>query len=513
MSEPIVETRCGKIQGQVREDLKVFRGIPYAAPPKGARRWLPPEPMEDWTGIRIADTFGAICPQLEEPSSVFMSRGPAPKMDEDCLYLNITSPDLDKEKRPVMVWIHGGAFTTGAGSLPIYNPRKLAKRGNVVVVTLNYRLNLFGFLNLKEITGGRIPATGNEGLLDQIAALQWVKQNIEAFGGDPDNITIFGESAGGMSVGNLLGMLQAAGLFHKAIIQSGGAHGTNSLKRAVLAAENLLDILGIKAFDPERLKNLSSEELLSGLDALTVRMREPNSGVEGLFLQPTVDTDVLTQFPLEKIKGGSARDIPLLIGTNLDEWRFMAAMDPQVTGMDQDSLIRRFEHLRAFTDVEELVETYRVSRAEKGRSIAPGDLFMAIQGDWTFRIPTIRLTEIQNSLGPAAYAYLFTWTSPMMGGKLGACHALDLPFVFGGLEENFSGVGPSAEALVANIQSSWLSFARNGDLTEGSLHPWPAYGDKRETMILGNKCIFEQAPYDQERRAWEKVPDSAWFRP
>jgi len=513
MDGPIVETSYGKIQGQVKEDIVIFKGIPYAIPPVDARRWLPPEPIKYWTGIRKADTFGAICPQLQEPSSVFMSRGPSPKMDEDCLYLNITSPGLDKKKRPVMVWIHGGAYTTGAGSLPIYNPRKLAKRGNVVVVTFNYRLNLFGFLNLSEITEGRIPATGNEGILDQVAALQWVKQNIEVFGGDPDNVTIFGESAGGMSVGTLLGMPQAAGLFRKAIIQSGAAHGTNSLKRAVLVAENLVDILGIRAFDAEGLRKLSFEELLSGLKELTVRMREPKSGVEGLFLQPTVDNEVLTRFPLEEIKSGSARDIPLLIGTNLDEWKLMAAMDPQVAKMDQDGLIRRFEHLRTYTDIEDLVEVYRVSRAEKGRSITPGDIFMAIQGDWSFRIPAIRLTEIQNSPGPAAYAYLFTWTSPLMGGKLGSCHALDLPFVFGGLEENFSGVGPSAEALVANIQSSWLSFARNGDLAEGRLHPWPAYGDKRETMILGNKCILEQAPYDQERRAWDKVPDSAWFRP
>ena len=513
MSDPIVETNYGKIQGQVRENLKIFKGIPYAAPPAGKRRWLPPKSMEPWAGIRMADSFGAICPQLREQSSVFTATAPEQKMDEDCLYLNITSPGLDKEKRPVMVWIHGGAFTTGSGSSPMYNPRNLASRGNVVVVTINYRLNVFGFLNLNEITDGRIPATGNEGILDQVAALSWVKQNIEAFGGDPNNVTIFGESAGGMSVGTLLGIPQTTGLFRRVILQSGAAHGTNSLKRAVLVAENLMDILGIKPADAKVLRNLIPAQLLHGLEELSARLRNPRFGIEGLPLQPTVDNNVFTRFPLEAIKSGSAKDIAVLIGTNLDEWRLMAAMDPQVAKMDQDRLIKRLRHLSEYTNVENLVEKYRASRAEKGRSTTPPDLFMAIEGDWTFRIPAIRLTEIQNSLGAAAFAYLFTWTSPIMGGKLGSCHALDLPFVFGLLEKNFSGVGPAAEALKDNIQSAWLAFADSGDPAGGILRPWTAYGKSRETMILGEQCVLRQAPDDQERSAWDSVPDSAWFLP
>ena len=513
MSDPIVETGYGKIQGQIRSNLRVFRGIPFAAPPVGERRWLAPEPPESWAGVRAADSFGPVCPQLQEPSSIFTDMGPAPNMNEDCLYLNVTRPDSDEEKRPVMVWIHGGGFSTGAGSWPVYNPRQLVKRGNVVAVTTNYRLNVFGFLNLNEITGGAIPATGNEGLLDQIAALNWVHQNIEAFGGDPNNVTIFGESAGAMGVANLLGTPQASGLFQRAIMQSGAVHSTNSIKRATLVAENLADILGLDPADAAGFRNLTSDQLLSGLKDVSARLRDPKYGVEGLALQPTLDGKVLTQFPLDAIKNGLSKDIPVLIGTNRDEWRFMAAMDPHVAKLDQDGLMRRFEHLSGYTDVEKLVEAYRTSRTERGASITPPDLFMAIQGDWSFRIPALRLTEIQHSLGAAAFAYLFNWESPIAGGKLGSSHFLEVPFLFGWLDEAFTGTGPEAENLRDNIQDAWLAFAANSNPAGGSLSSWPVYGDSRETMILGKQCGLSPAPHDLERQAWDSVPDSAWFRP
>lgn len=511
MSDPIVETRYGKIQGQEKDGLHVFRGIPFAAPPVGERRWLPPQPPEPWTGVRAADSFGQICPQLQEPSTFFAARGPAPKMDEDCLYLNVTSPGIDHKKRPVMVWIHGGAFTTGAGSWPIYNPRRLAKRGNVVAVTINYRLNVFGFLNLNEITEGAILASGNEGLLDQIAALEWVHQNIQAFGGDPGNVTIFGESAGAIGIANLLGTPQASGLFHRAILQSGAAHGTNSLKRATVVAENLADILGIAPTDAAGFRNLTSEQLLAGLKDVVARLWDPEYGVEGLALQPTLDTKVLPRFPLDAIKKGSAKDIPILIGTNRDEWRLMAAMDPEVAKLNHEGLARRFDHLREYTDVQKLIEAYRTSRTQRGASISPADLFMAIQGDWSFRIPAIRLAEIQHSSGAPVFAYLFTWTSPIK--RLGACHALDLPFVFGGLDDNFSGTGPKAEALRDTMQDAWLAFASSSNPAGGSLATWPEYAGNRETMLFGEECGPTRAPLDAERQAWDSVPDSAWFRP
>ncbi|MCJ7743252.1 MAG: carboxylesterase family protein, partial [Dehalococcoidales bacterium] len=269
-AEAMVTTTSGKIEGTYKDGLYIFRGVPYAAPPVGRRRWLPPEPAEPWSGVRPAKRFATIAPQNPMEIQIIAPPEPEPQ-DEDCLYLNIWTPGLDDARRPVMVWIHGGGFTSGSGSSLAYNGRILSTRGNTVIVTINYRLGALGFLNLSEVTGGKIPATGNEGLLDQAFALEWVRDNIAAFGGDPDNVTIFGESAGGMSVGALLGMPKARGLFHKAIPQSGAAHSVNSMERAVRITKALLDILGISPGDTDGLRSLTVERLLDAHKELAAK--------------------------------------------------------------------------------------------------------------------------------------------------------------------------------------------------------------------------------------------------
>ncbi len=221
VNKTIVETKSGKIEGAYQDDLFVFKGIPFASPPVGEFRWLPPQPVKPWKSIRQAQAFGPTAPHNSGGLSLMAEYRLEEPQSEDCLYLNVWTPGLDSSKRPVMVWIHGGAFNRGSGSSPQYAGNSLAKRGNAVIVTINYRLGCLGFLNLDKVTGGKIPATGNEGLLDQIAALHWVQDNIASFGGDPGNVTVFGESAGGMSIGCLLAMPLARGLFHKAILQSG----------------------------------------------------------------------------------------------------------------------------------------------------------------------------------------------------------------------------------------------------------------------------------------------------
>ena len=234
----VVRTRDGKVKGSYQEGLYIFKGIPYVAPPVGERRWLPPQPVEPWQGVRQAQTFGATSPQNWSPlNDIIPDFGVVEPRSEDCLYLNVWSPGLDDARRPVLVWIHGGAFNLGSGSQSPYDASKLARRGDAVVVTFNYRLGVFGFLRLDEVTGGKVPATGNEGLLDQIASLEWVHDNIAAFGGDPDNVTLFGESAGAMSIGCLLAMPKARGLFHKAILQSGAGSTAAQLDEAVLVTE------------------------------------------------------------------------------------------------------------------------------------------------------------------------------------------------------------------------------------------------------------------------------------
>lgn len=513
----IVETNVGKVEGIQQDGLNVFKGIPYAAPPGGNRRWLPPEPVEPWTGVRQAQSFGATAPQnpfgATAPQNpieldIFKAFLVEEPQSEGCLYLNICTPGLDDTRRPVLFWIHGGGFTIGSGSQPVYRGSTLSRRGNVVVVTINYRLGSLGFLNLNEVTGGRIPATGNEGLLDQVAALEWVRDNIAAFGGDPDNVTIFGESAGGMSVGSLLGMPRARGLFHKAIPQSGAASTAHPLDRAVWLAEHFLDILGLGARDVDALRSLTVEQLLAAQQDLVTRVSGVNPEIGGMPMQPVVDGKVLPMMPLDAIAGGSADGVPVLVGSTLEEWKLLGTMDPGLGKLDEAGLLRRCKRLIPLDDVQSLVEAYRSARAKRGASTTPSELFAAIQTDRVFRMPAIRLAETQHRRGQPVYNYLFTWPSPLFDGLLGACHALELGFLFGTYEEKFSGSGPAADALAKNIQDAWLAFAHTGDPSCESLGTWPTYGDSRETMILGEECTLEQAPYDEERRTWDSVPDA-----
>jgi para-nitrobenzyl esterase len=503
MSE-IVETTAGKIEGTYKNGLHKFAGVPFAAPPTGSRRWLPPEPVARWSGVRPAQKFATTAPQ--NPMAIPVLNPPQPEpQDEDCLYLNIWTPGLDNTRRPVMFWIHGGGFTSGSGSTLAYNGRTLAKRGNTVIITTNYRLGALGFLNLNEITGGKIPATGNEGLLDQAFALGWVRDNIAAFGGDPDNVTIFGESAGGMSVACLLAMPKAKGLFHKAILQSGAAHTIYSKEQATHAATILLDILGTAPDDIDGLQSLSTKQLLAAQQELVAKGLDWKSGLGVLPFQPVVDGEVLPQPPLEAIANGSAKNIPVMIGTTSQEWKLFAVMDQQLPAMDEAKLLRRCQRLVPAEAAPNLIAAYRKALPKSGLANTPAELFTAIQTDRLFRIPAIRLAEAQRQYQPV-YVYLFTWTSPYMGGALGACHALELGFLFGTLEETFSGSKlPGADTLAKNLQDAWLAFARTGNPSSDSLGKWPPYGDSRETMLLGRECTLAAAPFDEERRAWESI--------
>jgi len=502
-----VETISGKTEGIFRKGLYIFRGTPYAAPPVGERRWLPPEPHQPWGGVRPAKEFAPTAPQ--SPMEIqFLEPPEKQPQSEDCLYLNIWTPGLDGAKRPVMVWIHGGFFTTGAGSWLIYNGRGLSTHGDVVVVTINYRLGVLGFLNLNEITNGRIPATGNEGLLDQILALEWVRDNISRFGGDPDNVTIFGESAGAMSVGMLLAMPKARGLFHKAILQSGAAHQVNSLERAEKMGTIFLDVLDIKPTDVNKLQSLTEQQILNAQVEVMARARDPKLAIGDLPLRPVVDGNMIPELPIQAIAGGSADNVPVLIGTTMDEWRLFAVLDRNLTNLDEARLLQRCQRLIPGGDVSGLVEAYRRARSQRNLPVTPSEVFIAIQSDRVFRMPAIRLAEAHYQRQQPTYMYLFNWVSPLMNGILGACHALDLGFVFGTLDDNFTGSGEKARALSRKIQDAWSAFARNGDTSCGSTDKWKLYSERRETMILGKQCIIVEAPYDEERRAWEPFADS-----
>lgn len=510
----IAETRYGKVEGIERDGLCVFKGVPYAAPPVGERRWLPPAPPEAWSGVRQAKWFGPVAPQ-SRPEGVDVLEGFSDDQpqSEDCLFLNVWTPAIDDARRPVMVWIHGGAFTIGSGSQAIYEGSTLARRGDVVVVTINYRLGPLGFLNLNEVTGGAIPSTGCEGMLDQVAALEWVRDNIAAFGGDPAKVTIFGESAGGMSVGTLLGMPRARGLFGKAIPQSGACHTVVSLDRAVKASERFVGLLGLQPGDADALRRTSPEQLLDASARLIGGLTASDPDIGGMPLAPVADGKEIPRRAIDSVRSGSAAGVAVLVGSTLEEWKLFAGMDPAIFTLDDARLAKRLGSRMEARRAKLLIDRYRKARLERGAEASAAELFAALETDRVFRMPAIRLAESQLAHDARVYSYLFTWASPVAGGALGSCHALELPFVFGTHAMNdgmkgFAGSGPAADSLATAIQDSWLAFARTGDPSNDSVGKLDPYEPERRcTLVLGRECGARSAPYDAERAAWDDMPD------
>ncbi len=498
-----VQTRAGKLLGTLEDGLAVFRGIPYADPPVGPFRWAPPQPVTPWPRIRAADRYSSICPQDVGPSAIPGRQPSTEPQSEDCLYLNVWTPAADSQRRPVMVWIHGGAFLHGSGSSPNTPAANLARRGNIVLVTINYRLGCLGFVNLNQFTSGKIPSSGNEGLLDQIAALQWVHDNIAGFGGDPANVTVFGESAGAESIGALLAMSESKGLFHKAILQS-GASKAQTLDRANKAAETFFARLGMDGKDPDRLRALPVETLIKTQADFALGAASGVSGA-GVSLGPVQDGHYLRGVPLDAVERGSAKDVTVLAGSNLEEGKLFAAMGPNIKDMDESGLLTRVGRLVPAQRAAAMIEKYRRALAKRLSRVTPYEIYVAIMGDQHFRMPNIRLCEYQEKLGKPAYGYVFTWKSAVP--ELGACHALDVGFVFGNLTREFEGTGPAAQRLSAQMQDAWIAFARTGDPSTRDL-PWPRYGNDRKMMVLGENSRAETAPFEEQRAAWDGIPNT-----
>jgi para-nitrobenzyl esterase len=496
----IVDTRYGQIEGTFKRKLFIFKGVPYAASPAGECRWLPPRPLAPWQGVRPATAYGAIAPQTVVPFPGVTGK-PEPQ-SEDCLFLNIYSPGLDDVRRPVMVWIHGGAFCMGSGSTPMYRTGSLASNGNVVLVTINYRLGALGFLNLNELTKGRIPSTGNEGLLDQIAALRWVKENIANFGGDPDNVTIFGESAGGMSVGCLLNVPEARGLFHKAIIESAVGEMARPLDMSVDLATELINSVEIRADDIAALRSLPVKKILKAQQAVAAK-----TGQGAAPFIPVADGKVMPMMPLDSLESGLGCKVPTLVGSNLEEDKFFALMMPKVYGMDEEGLRKTAGRFVAAKDIATLIDTCRRARSSRGEPVTPFEIYSALSTEVMFRKTARRIAEAQCRHAGGGYNYLFCWKSPAAGGVLGACHALEVGFVFGAYDATFCGKGPEADRLSGEMQDAWASFARIGNPSCRSLGAWPRYCEDRATMIFDRNSRLEQAVHEEERKIWESLEE------
>ncbi len=484
-----VTTSRGVVRGDERDGVQRYRGIRYAT----AERFRPPVPVEAWAGELDATAFGPIAPQ--PPGAQFQSNELA--QAEDCLSLNVWTPGSDGS-RPVLVWIHGGAFRTGSSASPLYEGTALAARGDVVVVSLNYRLGALGFLAHPDLADGDGP-WANWGLLDQIEALRWVRDEIAAFGGDPGNVTIFGESAGAASVTTLMAMPEAQGLFHKAIAQS-GAPLTTKPEVAIALAEQLVELTG--AGDVAGLRDVPFEQLVSA----QAQVESPELGLRSF--APTVDRRSVTSAPFRLARDGDIVPVPLLIGTNVDEWKLWAPMDPHSRDLDADRLRGRLD--KRFPDgaAEQVITGVEAARRARGEAANPNDLFFAIESERIFRVPAVRLADLHRTHAPV-FTYLFEWGSPAMKGWLGACHGLEIAFVFGnqgrGELAAFTGSGPEADRLAETMMDAWIAFARSGDPSTESL-PWPAHDPaQRPTMVFGLESRLEHAPREEERALIDAV--------
>jgi para-nitrobenzyl esterase len=512
---PEVETAQGRVAGTEVRGIRIFRGIPFASPPLGSRRFHAPEAPEPWTGTLEATKPGAVAHQASLPLMSFMNAGGA-RQSEDCLHLNVWSPGLDGAKRPVLVWIHGGGFLIGAGSTRVYDGHSLAQRGDLVVVTFNYRLGAFGFMHLNGIGGDEFAGASNAGIRDQIAALEWVHENIERFGGNPDNVTVCGQSAGAMSIGALLGAPRARKLFHRGICQSGAAHNVIEPERANEVAEIYLGELGGPPRTIDALARIPAARLLKAQGAANRKLANLKDMMSFL---PVVDGDVIPEQPIEAIRRGAARDIPLLIGTTLDEWKLFTAIDSGVPVVGDVPLAERFRDLlpevaEFAPEHEAAAWQYREAVRQRGGKTSAFEVWSAFQSSRVFHYPASVLAESQSSAGGTSFAYLFTWRPPALRRALGAFHGIDIPFVFGitshPIVAPLTGLAPSATRLARRMQNAWSAFARFGRPANPTLPDWEPYdASTRATMVFGRDCYLANAPLEAERNLWSQWSDSA----
>jgi para-nitrobenzyl esterase len=509
----IAETASGKVRGVIIEDVLAFKTIPYAASSAGANRFLPPQPVVPWTGVRDCAAFTGRAPQAglraaTRPELEAFSGAPDPSPEtEDCLSLNVWTPHCDPAaKRPVMVWFHGGAFAYGNANAPRLRGSRLAARNDVVVVTVNQRLNIFGHLDLSAFAGDAFALSGNAGTLDMVAALQWVRDNIAAFGGDPGNVTIFGESGGGGKVSTLLAMPRAKGLFHRAIIQSGAAVRLRTRERALALTECVLQHLGSAAATIEALQSVPVEHLLAAVEpAQRALGPSPTPLFDRYPFGPVVDGNVLPAHPFDPEASAINADVPLIIGDMKDETtNFLAVVEPVWNRTLTEGEMRQRIAAIAGERAGAVCDLYR----RLYPALNPAEQLIAATTDSNFRIRSLVLAQRRAALRRApVWMYSFAWETPVLGGKLKAPHAMDVPFVFNTLDlTNATGGDRDAQALADTMSSLWANFARTGRPEHAAIPIWPAYDtERRATLILDKECRIENDPGGEARRLWQEI--------
>jgi para-nitrobenzyl esterase len=509
---PVVETASGRLRGAIIEGVAAFKSVPYGAPTSGANRFMPPRPPAPWTGVRDALDYAGHAPQAglrpgNRPELADFSGPPDTSPEtEDCLTLNVWTPAPDTAKRPVMVWFHGGAFAYGTANAARLQGSRLCRRGDVVVVTVNQRLNIFGFLDLSAVGGAEFALSGNAGTLDMVAALQWVRDNIARFGGDPGNVTVFGESGGGGKVCTLLAMPAAHELFHRAIVQSGAAVKLRTQERAAALTEAVLRQVGLTASQLDRLQALPVAQLLAAVNPAQQALGRAASPLLDRYpFGPVVDGTVLPRHPFDPDAPAISADIPLLIGDMKDETASFLAPDDKVwhRTLTEAELHERVAAV-AGDAAERVVETYR--RAYPGANAA--ERLIATLTDSNFRIRSLLVAERKARQAAApVYMYAFEWETPLFDGRLKSPHALDVPFTFDTLEmTNATDRSPAAHKLAARMAETWTNFARTGKPAHPTLPDWPAYETtRRATMILDAECRVVDDPRSEGRQLWQEI--------
>lgn len=490
-ASPVARTRHGQVRGYVDDGVLAFRGVRYGAD-TGPRRFQPPAPPAPWTGILDATDYGAASPQRDRNAG---------RTSEDCLFLNVWTPALrDGGKRPVMVYLHGGAYSNGSGSAPLYDGVRLCRRGDVVVVTLNHRLNVFGYGYLARLVP-ELADSGNTGQLDLILALAWVRDNIAEFGGDPGRVMVFGQSGGGAKIATLMATPTAAGLFHRAATMSGQqvtASGPGNAHRRTLA---FLDALKLTPDRAGEARTLPAERLVEALSA-----EDPVLGFGGVYFGPVLDERSLRRHPFYPDAPSQSAAIPMIIGNTRDETRAFLGNDPSNFTLGWDDLPGKLTQANMRVDIlpEPVIAAYRRLYPH----YSPSDvLFAATTAARSWRGAIIEAEERARA-GMTAFTYQLDWATPKDGGKYGAPHASDIQFVFDNVgKPGATAIGPGAQPMADQMSEAFLAFARTGDPNCRAIPRWEPYDlTRRQTMVFDVPSKLVDDPRGAERKLFEKVP-------